>query len=57
MNMKNIGLLLNTKHIYFVPFGQDDAEKKPNSLVSHCGKLVPALEMALEGKQIQPLLV
>ena len=57
MNMKNIGLLLNTKHIYFVPFGQDDAGKKPNSLVSHCDKIAPALEMALEGKQIQPLLV
>lgn len=28
MNMKNIGLLLNTKNIYFVPFGQDDPEKK-----------------------------
>ena len=35
MNMKNIGLLLNTKNIYFVPFGQDDAQKKPNSLVAH----------------------
>ena len=57
MNMKNIGLLLNTKNIYFVPFGQDDAQKKPNSLVAHCGKIRPALEMALEGKQLQPLLV
>ncbi|MDE7015722.1 MAG: dipicolinate synthase subunit B [Kineothrix sp.] len=56
MNMKNIGLLLNTKNIYFVPFGQDDAEKKPNSLVAHCEKIRPALEMALEGKQLQPLL-
>lgn len=57
MNMKNIGTLLNTKNIYFVPFGQDDAVKKPNSLVAHCGKIIPTLEMALEGKQIQPLLV
>ena len=57
MNMKNIGLLLNTKNIYFVPFGQDDAQKKLNSLVAHCGKIRPALEMALEGKQLQPLLV
>lgn len=57
MNMKNIGTLLNTKNIYFVPFGQDDAVKKPNSLVAHCGQIIPALEMALEGKQIQPLLV
>lgn len=56
MNMKNIGTLLNTKNIYFVPFGQDDADKKPNSLVAHCGKIVPTLEMALEGRQLQPLL-
>ena len=57
MNLKNIGLLLNTKNIYFVPFGQDDWKKKPNSLVAHPDRLVPALEMALEHKQIQPLLV
>ena len=56
MNMKNIGLLLNTKNIYFVPFGQDDPKKKPNSLVAHCDRLLPALELALEGKQLQPLL-
>ncbi len=57
MNLKNIGLLLNTKHIYFVPFGQDDSKKKPNSLVAHSSLLIPTLEMALENKQIQPLLV
>lgn len=56
MNMKNIGLLLNTKNIYFVPFGQDNAEKKPGSLVAHTERLIPALEMALENKQLQPLL-
>ena len=57
MNLKNIGLLLNTKNIYFVPFGQDDWKKKPNSLEAHPDRLVPALEMALVHKQIQPLLV
>lgn len=56
MNMKNIGLLLNSKHIYFVPFGQDNWEKKPNSLVAHTSLLIPTLEMALEHKQYQPLL-
>ena len=56
MNMKNIGLLLNAKNIYFVPFGQDDCIKKPNSLVAHLIDLQPALEHALEGKQLQPLL-
>ena len=35
MNMKNIGLLLNAKNIYFLPFGQDSPEKKPNSLIAH----------------------
>lgn len=37
MNMKNIGLLLNAKHVFFVPFGQDNAQKKPNSMVAHTG--------------------
>lgn len=57
MNLKNIGLLLNTKNIYFVPFGQDDFKKKPASLVAHSSLLIPTLEMALDNKQIQPLLV
>lgn len=57
MNLKNIGMLLNTKNIYFVPFGQDDWKKKPNSLVAHADMLLPALEAALEHKQMQPLLV
>ncbi len=56
MNMKNIGLLLNAKNIYFVPFGQDDCVKKPNSLVAHTELLIPTLEAALENKQYQPLL-
>lgn len=54
---KNIGLLLNTKNIYFVPFGQDDSENKPTSLISRFGLIVPTIEMALEGKQIEPVLV
>lgn len=57
MNMKNIGLLLNTKNIYFVPFGQDNWVQKPNSLAADTSLLLPALEMALEHKQMQPLLL
>ena len=57
MNLKNIGLLLNTKNIYFVPFGQDNYKAKPNSLVAHTHLLLPAIEAALEYKQYQPLLV
>lgn len=56
MNMKNIGLLLNAKHMYFVPFGQDNAEKKPNSMIAHTELLVPAAKSALEGKQYQPVI-
>lgn len=56
MNMKNIGLLLNAKNIYFVPFGQDSPVKKANSLIAHTDKLIPTLEAALEGKQYQPVL-
>lgn len=56
MNMKNIGLLLNAKNIYFIPFGQDNPEKKPNSMIAHTELLLPSLEAALEGRQIQPVI-
>lgn len=56
MNMKNIGLLLNAKHIYFVPFGQDNPKKKPNSMIAHTEMLIPAAEAALEGRQYQPVI-
>ncbi|MCM1306237.1 MAG: dipicolinate synthase subunit B [Bacteroides sp.] len=55
-NAKNIGLLLNTKNIYFVPFGQDAPLKKPNSLVADFSQIVPTLAEALNGKQIQPVI-
>lgn len=56
MNMKNIGLLLNAKNIYFIPFGQDNPQKKPNSMIAHTELLIPALEAALEGRQYQPII-
>lgn len=56
MNMKNIGALLNAKNIYFVPFGQDDPMKKPNSMVAHTELLIPTLEKALQNEQYQPLI-
>ncbi len=56
MNMKNISLLLNTKNIYFIPFGQDNPTKKPNSMIAHTSLLIPALESALSGKQYQPII-
>lgn len=53
---ENIGRLLVRRHIYFVPFGQDDPRNKPASLVADFEKIVPTLESALAGVQIQPLL-
>ena len=53
---ENIGRLLVRRHIYFVPFGQDDPRNKPASLVADFTKIVPTLESALAGVQLQPLL-
>lgn len=55
-NGKNIGLLLNMKNIYLVPFGQDDPKGKANSLVAKFDKIQPAIIEALSHKQIQPVL-
>ena len=52
----NIGILLGRKNVFFVPFGQDDAMKKPDSLVADMSMIEETLLNALEGKQIQPLL-
>ena len=57
VNAKNIGVLLARKYIYFVPFRQDDHEKKENSLVADMELIIPALELALNGQQMQPLLL
>ncbi len=55
-NFLNIAGLLNKKHIYFVPFGQDDFIKKPKSLIAHFKLLQNTIKHALKGKQIQPIL-
>jgi len=57
MNAKNLGILLNTRNIYFVPFGQDNPDTKPNSLDSDLSLLVPTIEAALSGRQLQPILL
>jgi len=54
---ENIGRLLVRKHIYFVPFGQDDPFGKPTSMVADFGKIPLALEAALEGRQMQPVIL
>lgn len=52
---QNIGKLLNTKNIYFVPLSQDDPDAKPNSLVSHFDLIEECVTAALEHKQCQPV--
>ena len=52
-----LAALLQRKHYYFVPFGQDDSYKKPTSLKSDFTLLPDALESALRGAQLQPLLL
>ena len=56
-NAKNIGVLENLKNIYMVPFGQDDCVEKENSVVADMNLIIPTAELALEGKQIQPVLI
>lgn len=56
-NAKNIGTLLTKQNVYFVPFGQDDCMGKPQSLVADMDKILAALESALDGNQIQPVLL
>lgn len=53
---QNIMSLMNLKYVYFVPFGQDDYKNKPNSLVAHFDMVIPTIQEALKGNQIQPLL-
>lgn len=53
---QNIGRLLNTRHVYFVPFTQDDPIRKPKSLVADFSLLIPAMEAALQEQQLQPVL-
>jgi dipicolinate synthase subunit B len=55
-NLKNIGLLMNTKNFYFVPFGQDNYQKKPRSMVAHYDLILSTAREALEGRQIQPVI-
>lgn len=53
---ENIGKLLARKHYYFVPFRQDDPEKKPTSIVADFTRIPETLEAAINGRQLQPVL-
>lgn len=54
---KNIGALLDKKHVYFVPFRQDDPQGKPTSVVADFSLVPDTIAAALEGRQLQPLLL
>lgn len=53
----NLGTLLNRRHYYFVPFGQDAPYTKPRSLVADMSQIPASVEAALRGEQLQPLLL
>lgn len=55
-NLKNIGILINAKNMYFVPFGQDNCIAKPNSMISYPELIIPTILSALDGKQLQPVI-
>ncbi|QVK19433.1 dipicolinate synthase subunit B [Mycoplasmatota bacterium] len=57
MNGSNLMKLLVMKNIYFIPFGQDNPEEKPNSLVSDFNKTEDTIRYALMDKQIQPIII
>lgn len=57
INFQNIGKLMIMKNIYFVPFGQDNYVTKPNSMIADLTKIKDTLEYALDGNQIQPVII
>ena len=54
---RNIGTLLNCRNFYFVPFAQDDSLHKEASLVADLSRTQETLLAALQGRQLQPLLL
>ena len=54
-SMKHLGAIANMRHYYFVPLRQDDAERKPTSLVADFSRTAEAIEAALDGVQLQPV--
>lgn len=54
---KNIGALLARKNYYFVPFGQDDPQNKPASMIADFTLLPDTIAAAMEGRQLQPILL
>ncbi len=57
LNGMNLMRLMAAKHVYFIPFGQDDPTNKPNSMVARMGLLEDTIHAAINGRQLQPVLV
>jgi dipicolinate synthase subunit B len=57
LNFKNFGTLMNTRNVYFVPFGQDNHVTKKNSLVAKMDLIYDTVIQAFEGRQKQPVLI
>ncbi|MNW23559.1 Dipicolinate synthase subunit B [compost metagenome] len=57
LNAANIAKLLVAKNIYFVPFGQDNPQQKPNSLVAKMSSIPEACYAAIQGQQLQPMII
>ena len=56
-NLVNIGNLINRKNYYFVPFKQDNPITKPRSVVFDPEYIIKTIEFALDGEQIEPILL
>ncbi|OON99908.1 MAG: dipicolinate synthase subunit B [Epulopiscium sp. Nele67-Bin004] len=57
LSLKNIGEVIHNQSIFFVPFGQDDPINKPYSLIADLALVPETIEMAINYKQIQPILI
>lgn len=56
-NAKNLGHLMNTPHVFFVPLTQDDATHKPNSMIARFELVSETVASAWEGKQLRPIFI
>lgn len=56
-NLQNISILLERKHVYFVPMKQDDPARKPHSLIAEFSLVPQTLSYALDQKQLRPLFI
>ncbi len=57
LNGINLMRLISTKDIYFIPFGQDTPEQKPKSMVARMSLTQETIEAAMEGRQLQPVVI